>query len=106
MSYRFMRVIVMFDLPSISLAEKREYRHFRDFLLKSGFLMMQESVYTKLALNTTASKAIMSSVKKNKPAKGLVQMISVTEKQFAGMEVVVGEINSSVLNSDERLVIF
>lgn len=96
----------MFDLPSVSLTEKREYRHFRDFLLKSGFLMMQESVYTKLALNTTAANAITNSVRKNKPGKGLVQMICITEKQFSNMEIVVGEINSSVLNSDERLVIF
>ena len=31
MSYRFMRVIVFFDLPTISLEDKREYRNFRKF---------------------------------------------------------------------------
>ena len=46
MSYRFMRVIVFFDLPTISLEDKREYRNFRKFLLKKGFAMMQESVIT------------------------------------------------------------
>ena len=101
-----MRVIVLFDLPSVTLTEKREYRHFRDFLLKNGFLMMQESVYTKLALNGTAANSIMQNVRKNKPSSGLVQMIAVTEKQFANMEIVVGSVSSSVLNSDERLVIF
>lgn len=68
--------------------------------------MMQESVYTKLALNGTAANSVMQNVRKNKPASGLVQMIAVTEKQFANMEIVVGNISSSVLNSDERLVIF
>lgn len=106
MSYRFMRVMVLFDLPSVTLAEKKEYRHFRKFLLKSGFIMMQESVYTKLALNATAANAIMENVRKNKPASGLVQMMTVTEKQFNHMEIVVGNLASSVLNSDERLVIF
>ena len=101
-----MRVIVLFDLPSVTLTEKREYRRFRDFLLKNGFLMMQESVYTKLALNGTAANSIMQNVRKNKPSSGLVQMIAVTEKQFAHMESVVGRVSSSVLNSDERLVIF
>lgn len=101
-----MRVIVLFDLPSVTLAEKREYRRFRDFLLKNGFLMMQESVYTKLALNGTAANSIMQNVRKNKPSSGLVQMMAVTEKQFANMEIVVGSVSSSVLNSDERLVIF
>ena len=55
MSYRFMRILVFFDLPSVTSEEKREYLKFRKMLVKSGFLMMQESVYSKLALNTTVS---------------------------------------------------
>ena len=54
MSYRFMRVLVLFDLPVLTGDQRREYARFRKFLLKSGFLMLQESVYCKLALNTTA----------------------------------------------------
>ena len=53
MSYRFMRVLVLFDLPVLTGDQRREYARFRKFLLKSGFLMLQESVYCKLALNTT-----------------------------------------------------
>ena len=55
MSYRYMRVIVMFDLPVLSSSQIREYNKFRKFLIKSGFLMMQESIYCKLALNATNS---------------------------------------------------
>ncbi|MDD3092982.1 MAG: CRISPR-associated endonuclease Cas2, partial [Clostridia bacterium] len=51
MSYRYMRIIVFFDLPTVSYAERREYTRFRKFLIRSGFLMMQESVYCKLAHN-------------------------------------------------------
>ena len=101
-----MRVVVFFDLPTETPEDRREYRRFRRTLIKNGFLMMQESVYTKLAQNTTAANAIMSNVRKNKPAAGLVQMICVTEKQFSHMEIVVGNVDSVVLNSDERLVIF
>ena len=46
-----MRVIVFFDLPVDTLEHKRAYRKFRKFLIEKGFLMMQESVYCKLALN-------------------------------------------------------
>ena len=74
MSYRFMRVLVFFDLPVLTAAERREYVHFRKFLLKNGFIMVQESVYAKLALNATAVNAIVSNVKKNKPPAGLVQL--------------------------------
>lgn len=100
-----MRVLVFFDLPVLTVAERREYVQFRKFLLKSGFIMLQESVYGKLALNTTAVNAIVSNVKKNKPPAGLVQLLTVTEKQYSKMEFIVGEIHSEVLDSDERLII-
>lgn len=100
-----MRVLVFFDLPVLTASERREYVQFRKFLLKSGFIMLQESVYGKLALNTTAVNAIVSNVKKNKPPAGLVQLLTVTEKQYSKMEFIVGEIHSEVLDSDERLII-
>ena len=100
-----MRIIVMFDLPTITANDKKEYVKFRKYLIKSGFLMLQESVYCKLALNTTVADAVINNVKNNKPADGLVQMLSITEKQFSKMEIVIGELKSKVLNTDERLVI-
>lgn len=105
MSYRFMRVIVLFDLPTLTLGDKREYRQFRKFLIKKGFIMMQESVYTKLALNQTVANGIITAVRKNRPSDGLVQILTVTEKQFNKIEYLVGESQSSVLETDERLVI-
>lgn len=105
MSYRFMRVMVLYDLPVGSSAEVKAYTQFRKFLIKNGFMMMQESVYTKLALNQTVCRNIMDNVKRNKPEIGLVQMIAITERQYSKMETVVGENRSTVLSSDERLVV-
>lgn len=105
MSYRYMRVVVFFDLPTESLEDKREYRIFRKFLIKKGFLMMQESVYCKLALNQTVSSALVEAIKSNKPKDGLVQILVITEKQFSKMEYICGEKISSIIDSDERLVI-
>ena len=105
MSYRYMRILVMFDLPTLTANDKKEYVRFRKFLIKSGFLMLQESVYCKLALNTTVADAVVNNVRNNKPADGLVQMLTVTEKQFSKMEIVTGELRSKVLDTDERLVI-
>lgn len=73
-----MRVIVMFDLPVKTSEEKKEYRIFRRFLIREGFVMMQESVYSKIALNQTVEKTIKSRVYKNKPKFGLVQLLSIT----------------------------
>lgn len=105
MSYRYMRIILFFDLPTESLENKREYRRFRKFLIKKEFLMLQESVYCKLALNQTVAKAVVSAVKSNKPKDGLVQLIVVTEKQFSKMEYICGENKSNIIDSDSKLVI-
>ena len=100
-----MRVIVFFDLPTETEQDKRVYRNFRKKLIKGGFMMMQESVYVKLALNSTQVRQIISDVKKIKPEKGLVQILSVTEKQFSKMEIISGKCNTDVVNTDERLLI-
>lgn len=100
-----MRVMVFFDLPVLTEKNRKDYRAFRKFLIKSGFLMLQESVYCKLAQNATVADTILENVRKNKPDAGLVQVLRVTEKQYAKMELVVGENNSTVMDTDERLVI-
>lgn len=100
-----MRVIVFFDLPVETDTDRRNYRKFRKFLIKDGFLMLQESVYAKLALNFTQVEQIISAVKKEKPEKGSVQILSVTEKQFTKMEHISGKIDTDIINSDERLLI-
>ena len=99
-----MRVIVFFDLPVQTGSQRREYALFHKHLVKSGFIMMQESVYSKLALNMSAVGAIMENVRRNKPPAGLVQMLVITEKQYARMEYVVGEAQSEIIDSDERTI--
>lgn len=105
MSYRFMRVIVFFDLPVETSEDRREYRNFRKYLIKKGFVMVQESVYSKLALNQTVASSVVAGVRENRPPKGLVQFLVITEKQYARMEYVVGEKQGVIVDSDERLVI-
>lgn len=100
-----MRVLVFFDLPVVTSENRRAYSKFRKFLLKNGFIMLQESVYCKLALNGTVVNAIIDNVHRNKPQEGLVQLLTVTEKQYSKMDIIIGEMKSEVLDSDERLVI-
>ncbi len=100
-----MRVIVFFDLPVTTGQQRQAYTKFRKYLLKSGFMMLQESVYCKLALNGTIVRGIVDNVYKNSPQEGIVQLLTVTEKQYSRMEFIIGETQSEVLDSDERLVI-
>ena len=100
-----MRVVVFFDLPTETAEERRDYRRFRAALLKNGFFMMQESVYSKIILNNTAANVIKETVRKLKTGKGLIQMLTVTERQFENMEFVLGKKQSTVVDTAKRLVV-
>lgn len=105
MSYRFMRMIVFFDLPMETAEDLRNYRKFRGGLVKSGFIMMQKSVYCKLLLNSTANETAKEAVRKIRPPKGIVQLLTITEKQFAKAEYLTGEFHSDIISSDERMIV-
>ena len=100
-----MRIIVFFDLPVITSANRKDYRDFHKYLIKSGFLMMQESIYCKLAQNSTMAESVVENIRKNRPADGLVQVLKITEKQYGKIEFIVGTKKSDILNTDERVVI-
>lgn len=94
----------MFDLPTVTGEDRREYTKFRKYLIKNGFMMMQESIYCRLAQNSTAADVMVDNIRKNKPRKGKVQVMKITEKQFAKIEYIVGEKANEIVDSDERIV--
>ena len=100
-----MRVFVMFDLPVLTASDRKVYRQFRKFLMKNGFVMLQESVYAKLVLNATAVRTVVENVRKKTPERGLVQLLPVTERQFSKMEYICGEYSSEYEISTDRLVV-
>ncbi len=100
-----MRLLVFFDLPTSSDEDRRNYRKFRRVLLKNGFIMLQESVYCRMFITPSSERTAMETIRKNKPPDGVVQMLSVTEKQYSKMEYIVGEYSSELIDSDERLII-
>lgn len=100
-----MRVIVMFDLPTDTSMARRHYRWFRKFLINEGFAMMQEYIYTKICLNMHSVAKAETNIRKNRPPNGLIQVISVTERQFANMKLIIGEADSINIQSEERMII-
>lgn len=100
-----MRLLVFFDLPRNTANEMKVANQFRKSLLKDGFIMLQESVYCKLALNATALNNIKAKTKKCLPQNGSVMMLTVTEKQFESMDICCDAFVSEVLDKDTRLVI-
>jgi len=104
MSYRFMRLLLMFDLPMQTPADRRAYRQFRKFLISEGFIMHQYSVYSKLLLNNTANQAMIKRLEKHNPRRGIVTLLTVTEKQFARMTYLFGKRNTTIANTDKRII--
>ena len=104
MSYRFMRVILFFDLPNVTKKENREYVKFVKLIKQNGFVMMQESVYTKLCLNQSIVNSTMGILKKQLPPNGMISTLTITENQFASIETLVGEMETDVIMTDERFI--
>ena len=100
-----MRMLVFFDLPTITNEDKRHYRQFRKTLIKNGFIMLQESVYCRMMTSPSMENSIRKVVVDNKPPEGLVQLLLVTEKQFNKMDYIVGNYIGDVIDSEESLVI-
>ena len=102
---RVVRTIVFFDLPNVYFKDKKNYIKFRKYLLSEGFIMMQESVYSKIVMNNQQSVLLLERLRKNAPKKGIIQVLTITEKQYSQIEYIIGESNSKIINTEDRLVI-
>lgn len=87
---RYMRMLVFFDLPVVTKAERRAYTQFRRFLLNDGYDMIQFSVYGRILNGRDAEEKHMQRVINNLPPEGSVRVLTVTEKQFGSMKLLVG----------------
>lgn len=100
-----MRVMVFFDLPVLTKQNRIHYSRFRKHLITEGFVMMQKSVYSKIALNGTAAKTVIRNLIGHKPPEGMVQVLTITEKQFQGIEYLIGEGQKEIVDTQQRLVV-
>lgn len=85
-----MRMLVLFDLPMVTRSERRAYTVFRRFLLNDGYDMVQFSVYGRILNGNDALQKHMQRLLNNLPPEGSVRVLTLTEKQFASMKLLVG----------------
>lgn len=100
-----MRTIIFFDLPNVYSIDKRNYNRFRKYLIKEGFIMLQESVYSKISLNNQQSDALIQRIKKNSPKKGVIQLLTITEKQYSNIQYILGNNENKIINNEDRLIV-
>lgn len=85
-----MRMMVFFDLPTVTKSERRAYTLFRRFLLNDGYDMIQFSIYGRILNGNDAEEKHMKRLLVNLPPEGSIRVLTVTEKQYAGMKLLVG----------------
>ena len=104
---QFMHILLFFDLPVTSLANKKEYRYFRSFLQKNGYTMIQFSIYSRLCKGLDDASKHMKRIGKNLPSSGSIRSICITNKQYGRMIHWVGEpkANEKIQDKDQLILI-
>ena len=89
--YRSMWVLVLFDLPTETLTERKAAARFRKRLLNDGFSMFQFSIYTRFCPSRENAWVHIRRTKMNLPKKGKVCIMQITDKQFGMIELFHGQ---------------
>ena len=86
-----MRILVFFDLPVKTAPQRRAATRFRSFLLGDGYHMVQYSVYARVCSGPDSVAAHRQRLYQAVPHRGSVRMLVITEKQYAGLEILLGK---------------
>ena len=87
--------MIFFDLPVKEKAAQKAAAKFRSFLIKDGFLMLQYSVYVRVCGGYDSVKTHENRVKANLPPNGSVRMLTITEKQYESMQILLGRLQQA-----------
>ncbi len=89
---RFMRILVFFDLPTLTKKNRKEATKFRNSLIKDGYIMLQWSVYSRLCKGLDVIEKHQKRLQNMMPTEGSIRTLVVTEKQYATMGVLLGKL--------------
>ena len=104
--YRTMWLITMFDVPVLTKEDRRDYVRLRKGLLRAGFMQLQFSVYARWCESEDAAKVLRKIVRGVLSPGGEVRIMTVTERQFAKMEVFFGRKKHAAEAPPEQFTLF
>jgi CRISPR-associated protein Cas2 len=96
----------MFDLPTDTKQARKDYTHFRKYLLRDGFTMLQYSVYVRHCASEENADVHYSRVKGVLPPDGEVRLVTITDKQFGRMESFWGKMRKPASPAPRQLELF
>jgi len=105
---KFMRILVFFDLPVKTKQEKKVAAKFRKFLLDDGYHMLQYSMYARTCNGNDAVEKHKKRLYAYLPDNGSVRALTITEKQYQSIEILVGALTKACDNpfETEQLTLF
>jgi CRISPR-associated protein Cas2 len=101
-----MWIVVLFDLPTETKENRKNYTLFRKCLLKDGFTMMQYSVYMRHSSSDENALVHVQRVKRQLPDDGEVRIVKITDKQFGNIEVYYGKKRTATETAPLQLQFF
>lgn len=101
-----MWVLVMFDLPVMTKAQRKAASGFRKNLKKDGFDMVQYSVYSRPCPTDENSTVHVERVKRMMPSNGQVRILRFTDKQYARMECFMSRIETEPERQPAQIELF
>ena len=105
-SYKLMWMIVLFDLPVVTPEERKTATLFRKSLLDQGFHMSQFSVYYRLISGREALDGYIRDIQKQLPAKGKVDILAITDKQYEAIVSFSGRSKEKNRKNPSQLLLF
>ena len=97
-----MRILVFFDLPVKTKAQRRAATRFRNFLLGDGYHMVQYSVYARICNGMDSVAVHKNRLYQAVPVRGSVRMLVITEKQYNHLEILLGPLLHTTSLSRKR----
>lgn len=104
--YRIVWLIVLFDLPVGTEAQRRAAARFRNRLLDHGFEMAQYSVYMRHYSGKEQAVSVAGRIADAIPSAGRVHMIRITDKQYENIQTFRGKNHELHRRNPDQLVMF
>lgn len=99
-----MWLVVLFDLPVKAPAHRKAATKFRNGLLDDGFIMLQFSVYARLCHDQQSLENHLRRCQANLPTQGAVRALQITDKQFARMQILLGNFLREERHTDQQML--
>ena len=104
--YRVMWVFVLFDLPTETKKDRKNYAKFRKSLEQDGFAMFQYSIYIRHCASRENARVHITRAKRNLPPAGEVCIFQLTDKQFGMIELFSGRKEKEAPPVVQQLTLF